>query len=383
MTDKFQNKYRIPSARATWWNYANNAGYFVTLCTKNREHYFGEIGTGNEIQPIYAVRGGGNDVDVVVGVVDVVVDVETQCIASLPIHPNAAIPIHPNASIPEQPPKKPIASIPPQSNPAIPIHPNASIPIHPNASIPDASIPPQSNAAIPMHPIASIQEKPPKKPIASIPLQTNPPISTQTNASIPPQPPTAFWQPTEIGKIVESEWLKTPSIRPDMHLELDEFVVMPNHFHAIIWIGINDYNRNNIDIVAGNGIGDNDIGDDGIVDNDIVDNVETPCMASLPMQPMQPMQPIHPTHPTHPTHPMQPMQPTASINKFGPQYKNLSSVLRGFKSAVTTFARKNHLEFDWQERFYDHIIRDEDSYQRIKNYILNNQSNWKTDKFYN
>lgn len=155
-----------------------------------------------------------------------------------------------------------------------------------------------------------------------------------------------------------------------MHLELDEFVVMPNHFHAIIWIGINDYNRNNIDNVAGNdivnnGFENNGIVDNDIVDNDIVDNVETPCMASLPMQPMQPM------------------QPTASINKFGPQYKNLSSVLRGFKSAVTTFARKNHLEFDWQERFYDHIIRDEDSYQRIKNYIINNQSNWKTDKFYN
>lgn len=39
---KFQNKYCIPSARANWHNY-NGGVYFVTICTKNREHYFGEI----------------------------------------------------------------------------------------------------------------------------------------------------------------------------------------------------------------------------------------------------------------------------------------------------------------------------------------------------
>ena len=41
--DKFQNKYRIPSARAIWWNYANIGLYFITICTARREHYFGEI----------------------------------------------------------------------------------------------------------------------------------------------------------------------------------------------------------------------------------------------------------------------------------------------------------------------------------------------------
>ncbi len=40
--DKFQNKYRIPSARANWHDY-NGGIYFITICTKNREHYFGEI----------------------------------------------------------------------------------------------------------------------------------------------------------------------------------------------------------------------------------------------------------------------------------------------------------------------------------------------------
>ena len=38
----------------------------------------------------------------------------------------------------------------------------------------------------------------------------------------------------EWGKIAHDEWLKTPIIRPE--IELDEFVVMPNHIHAIITI---------------------------------------------------------------------------------------------------------------------------------------------------
>ncbi len=43
MTDKFQNKYRIASARLQSWDYGSNAAYFVTICTAHRKHYFGEI----------------------------------------------------------------------------------------------------------------------------------------------------------------------------------------------------------------------------------------------------------------------------------------------------------------------------------------------------
>ena len=42
MSDLFQNRYRIPSARAPWHDY-NGGWYFVTICTANRNHYFGEI----------------------------------------------------------------------------------------------------------------------------------------------------------------------------------------------------------------------------------------------------------------------------------------------------------------------------------------------------
>ena len=131
-------------------------------------------------------------------------------------------------------------------------------------------------------------------------------------------------QLNDFGKIVETEWLKTYELRPDMNLELGEYVVMPNHFHGIIGIGDNQYNT---------------------VEEDY-DSV------------------------------------SYRKNKFGPQSKNLASVIRGFKSAVTTFARKNDIPFDWQTRFHDHIIRTDDEYYRIADYIINNPGNWQQDKFY-
>lgn len=43
MTERFQGKYRIPPARWQQWNYGDNGNYFVTICTANRNHYFGKI----------------------------------------------------------------------------------------------------------------------------------------------------------------------------------------------------------------------------------------------------------------------------------------------------------------------------------------------------
>ena len=46
MAEKFKNKYRIPSARLNNWDYRWVGVYFITICTDNREHYFGEIKNG-------------------------------------------------------------------------------------------------------------------------------------------------------------------------------------------------------------------------------------------------------------------------------------------------------------------------------------------------
>lgn len=47
MTRKFQNKYRIESTRLQNWDYGWPGAYFITICTNNRECYFGNIENGD------------------------------------------------------------------------------------------------------------------------------------------------------------------------------------------------------------------------------------------------------------------------------------------------------------------------------------------------
>ena len=70
-------------------------------------------------------------------------------------------------------------------------------------------------------------------------------------------------------------------------------------------------------------------------------------------------------------------------NEFGKTVKNsVSSIINHFKGRVTKYAQKEKIEFQWQTRFYDHIVRNEEEFNTIKNYIINNPKNWKIDKFY-
>ena len=45
-TQKFKNKYRIESSRLQGYDYSQNGMYFITICTKDREHFFGEVENG-------------------------------------------------------------------------------------------------------------------------------------------------------------------------------------------------------------------------------------------------------------------------------------------------------------------------------------------------
>jgi putative transposase len=67
-------------------------------------------------------------------------------------------------------------------------------------------------------------------------------------------------------------------------------------------------------------------------------------------------------------------------NKFGPQSKNLGSIIRGFKIGVKKQASINGFHFDWQSRFHDRIIRDENELWNIRNYIQNNPQKWNEDE---
>lgn len=158
--------------------------------------------------------------------------------------------------------------------------------------------------------------------------------------------------PNEIGKIVENEWLQTPIIRPDMNLKMGEFVVMPNHFHAIIFIGKNRYNSDSQDYEGRDSMHRVSTEQDHVSANKKMHRISTKQKNNI------------------------------KPNKFGPQSKNLASILRGFKSSVTTNARKINPAFSWQSRFHDHIIRDKNEWYAITNYIKNNPKNWKDDDLF-
>lgn len=130
-----------------------------------------------------------------------------------------------------------------------------------------------------------------------------------------------------LGKVVELEWKKSVELRPDMNLYLGEFVVMPNHFHGILVINDNDYNTAKQELES------ESIGNE-------------------------------------------------KFNRFGSQSKNLASIIRGFKSSVTIYARKNGVEnFGWHTGYYENIVRSERRLRKIQKYILNNPLNWEKDKF--
>ena len=40
---RFKGKYRVESTRLQNWNYAANGWYFVTICTRDSAHFFGEV----------------------------------------------------------------------------------------------------------------------------------------------------------------------------------------------------------------------------------------------------------------------------------------------------------------------------------------------------
>ena len=72
-----------------------------------------------------------------------------------------------------------------------------------------------------------------------------------------------------------------------------------------------------------------------------------------------------------------------TISRFQNQGMNtVSYIIGSYKSAVTN--NSNRLEFKngWQDKFHDHIIRNDEEYQRINDYIESNVQNWKQDRFY-
>lgn len=134
-------------------------------------------------------------------------------------------------------------------------------------------------------------------------------------------------------------------------MELGAHVIMPNHVHGIVIINKPNDERND--------------GKNPIRYNE--SSVETQDLASLQKTPTTQGDPIKPNN---------------TKNKFGPQSKNLASIIRGYKIGVTKNARQFQPGFSWQSRYHDHIIRNENSLQNISQYIMDNPMNWERDRFY-
>ena len=159
-------------------------------------------------------------------------------------------------------------------------------------------------------------------------------------------------QMTSIGKMASQCWFDIPNHFP--FVKLDAFVVMPNHIHGILEIAkpappVETQNFASLPAVVQN-FEPESTG----IQNFKQESSETQNFASLQF----------------------------AKNKFGPQSQNLASVVRGYKTGVKKYATVNNIEFAWQPRFHDHIIRNDEEYYRICNYITENPSNWKKDKFF-
>ncbi len=59
-------------------------------------------------------------------------------------------------------------------------------------------------------------------------------------------------------------------------------------------------------------------------------------------------------------------------NAFGPQSKNLGSIVRAYKSSVKRYANQNKIEFEWHSLYHEKVIHSERALNNIRNYIKNN-----------
>ena len=160
----------------------------------------------------------------------------------------------------------------------------------------------------------------------------------------------------DAGRMVETQWLALPDRFPN--IELHEFIIMPNHFHGILKIG----EATNVGVaIAGisnlmNGETNNNPPTNGYSQNGQPNNGQT--------NNGQP----------------QGIAPTKTVGDMMDAFKSITTVeyIRGIK----TLRWKPFDKKLWQRNYYEHIIRDEQSYQNISDYIINNPAKWADDKFY-
>jgi putative transposase len=165
-----------------------------------------------------------------------------------------------------------------------------------------------------------------------------------------------------VGAIADILWHGIP--HHAAHVELGNFIVMPNHIHGILIL-------NNPEIPKEENISEGNI-----------EEGKNP-QGNHPENSVQTLHATSPQYPDSQDHLQDPRQPPKNpqMAAISPKSNSISTIIRSYKSATTKHAHRLGFEFEWQTRFYDIIIRDELSFYNISHYIENNPAKWKEDKF--
>ena len=169
----------------------------------------------------------------------------------------------------------------------------------------------------------------------------------------------------QYGKIVEQELLRTPEIRKEV--SLDVWMIMPNHIHAIV-------------IINGSG----DVGAHG----------HAPLRGCADENGAHGRAPRRGCADDNGAHGRAPLRGCADENgahghaplrnqRLYRKPKSLASLIAGFKSAVTT--RINGMRDTpgqpvWQRNYWEHIIRNDNTHETIRRYVLENPRHWASDE---
>jgi REP element-mobilizing transposase RayT len=143
----------------------------------------------------------------------------------------------------------------------------------------------------------------------------------------------------EYGDIVASEWLRSVEVRAE--IECGEFVVMPNHVHGIVRI-VGAYGN-------------------------------TPLCGNTPMHRDDQQGAYNNTDRAYCHTPLR--SPS----------RNLGAMVRGFKSTAgkcINEVRNTPGAPVWQRNYFEHVIRNDDDYNRVAEYVANNPQHWMEDSLH-
>ncbi|MBN1286596.1 MAG: transposase [Anaerolineae bacterium] len=162
------------------------------------------------------------------------------------------------------------------------------------------------------------------------------------------------------GELVQSTWKGLP--KHYNHVQLDAFVIMPNHLHAVIVL-IDESQPTSDRVGASVGAG------------------FKPAHLGMDVEPAHNHNPGMGVEPAHSQSP----GVGAGLKPAPTKRHTLSEIVRAFKtsSARRINALRNISGVPvWQRNYYERIVRDEDELNRIRQYIGDNPARWAEDSYY-